>query len=407
VSGPLLDVYQARSSQNELLPEDVVEAAGRAMLLAAVVVGVIWGAVQYLISGPIRRATAERASGATLARVATAAAIGIVAVALLGGLATVNDPVGKVKRQYDQFVNLKVDNSRTDARFFSGGGYRYDYWRIAWKQFKDRPLKGVGGGSYDRTYFLERRTNEDIRQPHSLELQTLAELGLVGGVGLAALLLAVLVGLWRHSRAARNDDLEQMVAVACGGAFIAWLAHTSVDWLHVIPGVTGIALIAAAVLVSPWALPAGSSLRSPTRLAATAAVAVAVLAAVQTVARPTGTEVLRQEAQDQLDSDPVRALKRANQALSLENDSIRALYAKSAAYARLDRYADARAALRRATRLEPHDHLPWALLGDLAARRGDVALARRDYRRAAMLNPMDTRLKQLAKDPRTTISAAP
>src|SRR3954447_12907027 len=267
VAGPLLDVYQAKTSPSGLPPEDVVQSAGQAMLMGALVVGLLWAGVQYLIAGPIRAATEKRGAGATAARLATAAAVALLALAALGALATVNDPRGKVRHQYDQFVNLKVDNSHTDARFFSGGGYRYDYWRIAWKQFKDNPFKGVGAGSYDRTYFLERRTTEDIRQPHSLELQTLAELGWVGGLVLLALVGSVLFGLWRYSRAARDSDLERLVAVASRGAFIAWLAHTSVDWLHNIPGVTGIALVAAAALLSPWVSSVRAPLRSPVRLA--------------------------------------------------------------------------------------------------------------------------------------------
>ena len=84
-------------------------------------------------------------------------------------------------------------------------------------------------------------------------MQTLAELGLVGMLFLLLFVGAVVAGLWRQSRRALERPERRIVAVAAGGAFIAWLTHTSVDWLHNIPGVTGIALCAAAALVSPWA----------------------------------------------------------------------------------------------------------------------------------------------------------
>lgn len=73
-------------------------------------------------------------------------------------------------------------------------------------------------------------------------------------------------------------------------------------------------------------------------------------------------------------------------------------YLRAAAYARLDDYQRARASLVEATRREPHDYVPWALLGDLATRRGDRALARRYYRRAVELNPRDTRLREELSD---------
>jgi Flp pilus assembly protein TadD len=42
-----------------------------------------------------------------------------------------------------------------------------------------------------------------------------------------------------------------------------------------------------------------------------------------------------------------------------------------------------------AAALEPHNYVPPALLGDLAVRRGDLAVARAAYARALVLNPRD------------------
>lgn len=102
-------------------------------------------------------------------------------------------------------------------------------------QFEDAPLRGIGAGNYDRTYFVERRTAEDIKQPHSLPLQTLAELGLVGGFGLLAFLGAIVAGFARRARAARTSASDLGLVVAGGGMFLVWLVHTSVDWLHLSP----------------------------------------------------------------------------------------------------------------------------------------------------------------------------
>ncbi len=66
----------------------------------------------------------------------------------LAAVAVVGDPVDKVRQQYDDFVNLRTD-SPGDTRFLSGGGYRYDYWRVAWLEFEDEPLRGQGAGNYD------------------------------------------------------------------------------------------------------------------------------------------------------------------------------------------------------------------------------------------------------------------
>jgi tetratricopeptide (TPR) repeat protein len=398
ISQPLLDVY--RESKDNLAPNpDLVEDAARLTLLAAAVVGAVWAAVQTLLD---RLGRGRPSARVALRRGEAVLAGGVVVLALVGGTAALGDPVDKVREQYDDFVNLR-GNEGSETRFLSGGGNRYDYWRVAWIEFKDAPLRGQGAGNYDRLYFAERQTSEDIRQPHSLPLQVLAELGLVGSLALLAFLGAVFAALWRQARGAGESTVRRIVAVAAGGAFVAWLTHTSVDWLHNLPGVTGVALCAAAALVAPWTSRPGGRGVTGARILAAAAVAVVVLAAAYSVGRLAVADQYRIDARDHLRSDPVEALRLANQSLAFNDESLPALYVKGAAYARLGRYRAARGALIEATRLEPHDHVPWALLGDLAVRRGNLAAARRYYRRASDLNPRSEAIEALARTPRAAL----
>ena len=394
ISGPLLDVYRNLPEGQAADPE-LVKLAARRIILAALVVGVLWAAAQALL----QRGTAHGSAAAGWLRQAERfLAAGVVVVALLAAVVALGNPVDKVRQQYDDFVNLRVDQSDS-TRFLSGGGYRYDYWRVAWLEFKDAPLIGQGAGNYDDLYFVERRTNEDIRQPHSLEMQTLAELGLIGMLFLLLFVGAVIAGLWRQSRRARELPERRIVAVAAGGAFVAWLAHTSVDWLHNIPGVTGIALCAAAALVSPWARRRGRA-RASARIAVGAVVALFAVLAADSVGRLAYAEKDRMDARDALRSDPVEALRLANRSFAYNDKSVPALYIRGAAYARLGRYRDARAALLQAAEIEPRNHLTWALLGDLAARRGKLKQAKAYYRHSLALNPQNDFVKTLVRDPR-------
>jgi hypothetical protein len=315
------------------------------------------------------------------------------------GLAALNDPAHAVSRQWDAFTKLQVAGTQK-TRFLSGGGNRYDYWRIAADEFKDQPLRGVGAGSYQFTYFKDRRTTEDIRQPHSLELQQLAELGLVGGALVALFLGAVLWGFARRASAARRSASEAGMVVAAGGMFVVWLVHTSVDWIHLLPGVTGAALAAAAVLLSPWrrAAVTGSGRGSLHKLAI-AGCAVLVVAAAVFLGRATLADRDATDAQAALPSQPRTALIEAARSLALNGDAISTYYTRSAAYARLGDYARARAALLEAVRVEPDNFVTWALLGDLAVRHGDSALAKRYYGKAHALNPRDPGIANLARRP--------
>ncbi|MDQ3435060.1 MAG: O-antigen ligase family protein [Actinomycetota bacterium] len=388
--GPLLEVFDSTDAGGLPAP-GTARSAALALTITAVVSGAAWAAVRVLAA----RVEPQLESGGVARRVVALTPFVLVAVIAVGGIAVVGDPVERVKDQYRAFVDLEGEGELS-SRFTSGSGNRYDYWRVAVNQFSDDPLKGVGAGNYDRTYFLERRTDEDVRQPHSLLFQSLAELGLVGTLLLAIFVLAVLTGLARRALAARADPAQVGIVVAAGGAFTAWLVQTAFDWVHLVPGITGLALCAAACLVGPWQRPVGHATRR-TRVGVAVVCGVLVLLGAVMLGRATLADHYRSRGEDALSSDPRRALSDADRSLDLNGEALPALYLQAAAYARLDDYARARATLLKASRLEPHDHVPWVLLGDLATRRGDVSLARRLYSRAAALNPRDISLSELAE----------
>jgi UDP-GlcNAc:undecaprenyl-phosphate GlcNAc-1-phosphate transferase len=390
--GPVLDVYDATGTTGHP-PADRLRAAGVAIVVAALAAGGVWalggwGAAR--LGARLERRRALLLAGAPLVALGVAA---VVALAL-----TVHHPVEHVRAEYRAFTQLTID-ARSSSRFTSGGGNRYDYWRVAWDQFRDQPLRGVGAGNFDRTYFLERRTSEDVRQPHSIEMQTLGELGLVGLALLALFVGVVLVGLARRARAGRRDPRQAGLAVAAGGSFLLWLLHTSVDWLHLIPGLTGLALCAAAVLVGPWARPAGRS-GGRLRIGVVVTCSLFVAAGAGLVGRSALAERYRSQGQELLARDPVAALEKSRDALRIDSESLPAYYLEAAAWARLGQYRPARAALVEATRREPHDFVTWALLGDLATRRRDLRQAAADYGRAATLNPRDRSIADLAAEAR-------
>jgi hypothetical protein len=376
----VLDVYGEFSEEATLPSDATVRSAAAAACAAAIGAGTLWGIACSQLS---------RAWRPSFRRISVGALVAIALAAAGLAVATVGDPVERVKSEYDAFVSLEVDEDRA-TRFSSGGGFRYDLWRIAAAQFTDSPLRGVGAGNYDTTYYRERQNPQPAPQPHSLGMQLLGELGIVGVLGLLLLVGGV---VWGASRAERPPlRLDRWVVVGAAGVFLAWLAHTSVDWLHNIAGLTGIALVAAGVLLtSPG--PADDKRRRPGRgWAAAPLIGVVALLAVLAASegRRWAADYYLERSDSELSPDAGAALRDAEQALDLNPESLPAHYAAARAYARLGRYEPARATLVEATRKEPSDYVPWVLLGDLAVRHGDLARARADYRRATALSPYDT-----------------
>ena len=400
----LLDVYQDPVTDAGLPNDDTVQTAARWALAMAVGVAALWTAVDFLTT----RWAAGRPGAARDLRKLSSATLAVIAVAGLGVAVAAQHRVrNTISDQYHAFVNLNSAGSK--SRFLSGGGHRYDYWRIAMDEFEAHPLSGVGAGGYEPMYFKERRTDEDITQPHSIELQAMAELGLVGMLLVLVFALSGIVGFVRLARLGRADGLSRGLAVGAGGAFIAWLAHTSVDWLHIIPGLTAVALLGMAILVAggpapPEVAPAADPRRRPLALAAVGARAglvVAIAISAAWVGRLTLGEHYRSEGNKLLGTNALGALKQSSKALAFDPDTVQGYYLKSAALARLNLYKPARAALFEATfrghGREAKNFVTWVLIGDLAVRREKKTQATTAYTRAAALNPRDQTVKDLAK----------
>jgi O-Antigen ligase len=118
---------------------------------------------------------------------------------------------------------------------------RGEYWSVAVDSFAAHPVTGVGAGSFAVEWRRERQSDDFAQDAHSLYLETLSELGLVGALLLGAFLAAAAAGILRALRG--GDDLVAPAAAAC---LVALLVHVGLDWTWEFPAVTLVALILAA-----------------------------------------------------------------------------------------------------------------------------------------------------------------
>ena len=118
---------------------------------------------------------------------------------------------------------------------------RGGYWHAAWHVGLRHPLGGTGAGTYDLAWaaFGDVGRWGGALDAHSLYLEMLAELGVVGLVLTLALAAPVVAAL--------RSELDP-VATAAAAAGIVFLVHAGLDWDWEMPAVTvsGIACLAAA-----------------------------------------------------------------------------------------------------------------------------------------------------------------
>jgi hypothetical protein len=153
--------------------------------------------------------------------------------------------------QYHRFTHGDSIADRGDFRTRltnAGNNGRIEHWRVALKAFSSQPLHGTGGGTYQNRWTRDRHVGFTAVNAHSLYLETLSDLGVVGLVLLLVALGALAVGIARRARGPQRALYGAVLAV-----FATWAVHAGIDWDWQIPAVTAgpLALAAVAVAVPP------------------------------------------------------------------------------------------------------------------------------------------------------------
>jgi hypothetical protein len=131
----------------------------------------------------------------------------------------------------------------TNARLSDAGSHRLAYWRVALDVAADHPLAGAGPGSFGVDWLQRRTIDERVRNAHSLELETLADLGVIG----AGLLAAALAATALASAGALRAD--RALAAGPAAAALTGALHAGLDWDWEMPAVTLVVVALAGLLL--------------------------------------------------------------------------------------------------------------------------------------------------------------
>lgn len=277
--------------------------------------------------------------GRRLRRLARALGVAAVVVALTFGWIAWGSPAEITRSVWHEIDAPESGTANLGDRLFDlSSAARVDQWTVAFDEWKRHPVAGRGGGTYWQVWSEHRPSLVEVQDAHSVYLETLAELGIVG---LALLLLvgAVVVTAGIRSR--------HPLAAAALGAFAAWAAHAGIDWDWELAGVTVPVLLVGAALV---AMARTELIPSRAHLALTVCVGALLIPALVSV----------------LGAAPLASARSALASREL---------------------ADAERHARQARRFAPWASAPWEILGDVAAQRGDLPAARSAYRKAISRDP--------------------
>ncbi len=300
---------------------------------------------------------------------------------------------GEISARYDGFFNEREvsDSGGVRNRLLAvGNNGRIGHWEVALDAYRENRLHGDGAGTYALRWDKDRSVTFQAEDGHSLYVEVLGELGLVGIALLATALLLILGGF---ARLARGPD--RMIGAALSAAGLTWALHAGVDWQWEMPAVTAWVFAAGGLALagrvqpplSPGSVRLRPALGNVARIVAAIGVLLVLLVPLS-IYRSQGP--LAQAAQAWSRGDCATAIDRAlsaRDALSIRPEPYVLI---GFCDVRLGQPQLAVRALQRAVALDPAN---WEMHYGLALVRAVAGLdPRPQAREAARLNPSDSDL---------------
>jgi O-antigen ligase len=138
--------------------------------------------------------------------------------------------------KWDHFVHENaVGHTKDPSERLSsvGNNGRIPQWRVAIDAFDEEPLIGKGAGTYALQWAQHRPYAFTVVNAHSLYVEVMGELGIVGLLLIVTVMLAFLVGAARRLRGPDRHVYAVFLALA-----VAWMIHAGIDWDWQMPAIT-------------------------------------------------------------------------------------------------------------------------------------------------------------------------
>jgi hypothetical protein len=234
----------ALATNHPTSPTAVAQGHHVAVVAGACMVGA--GVLRALLLFADRR-IAELALVRIPPRRAARTGIGVGAAVVTLALVLAAGAGGFAQREYDKFVHgthephvVQTRDRLTDP----ANDGRLPLWRAAVDMYDTQELRGTGAGTYQQYFPRYRSESGYVVDAHSLYLQSLAELGMVGFVLILLVVLGILTGL-----AGRIRGPDRTLYAALFAMTLAWAVHQAFDWDWQMPAVTlGVFILAGLAL---------------------------------------------------------------------------------------------------------------------------------------------------------------
>jgi O-antigen ligase len=391
-----------RSAVEHGLTNHAATVQGGQLLVTAVLVCAAVALAQVGIGLAARHGTLPRILRISRRRAQALLAGGIAAALIVAFAAGAPSQLSHTWRDFKNPIK-NLDYGQP-ARFASlSGDGRYAYWKVAAHTASDHIFTGAGPGTFQLLWLPRATVPGYVVNAHSLYVETLAEVGLVGLlllVGFFVLILGAAVRL-----VMRSEHEGRVRAAGAAAALLAFTVSAAADWVWQLPVLPAAFLLLAAAVFAPAPRPAVvRSLETPAatqaggrhrRLALRLGLVGAALACLIAIGIPlaTASDVSKSQAAAAV-GNTASALADARSAARLEPGAASPQLQLALVLELQHHYPAALTAARKATRDESQNWSNWLVLSRIEAESGHVKASVTAYRRARSLNPRSSLFQQ-------------
>lgn len=378
----LISAANSRDELREGLLNSTARSQGDEMLALTLLICLAVGAVQALLSvglGGRRRPGWTRVPPRP-ALFATGASVLVLAVVALAF-----DAPSRAVDGWGEFKQGGGPGSGPGRLSSVAGQNRYQFWSAAARENATAPLIGTGAGTFELWWTREGEGREIVHDAHSLYMQTLGELGVVGLALLAAFLALILGGgVRRVLRAGRERSALAAAVAACTVLCIT----AAVDWMWQIPVLPVTMLLLSSTLVGGRPEDRIEGERDALPLGWRIGFVPFALLAIVVIAIPlASTSLVRESETDFRRGDLRGALEAARSAERTQPAAATPLLQQALVLEAAGNLGAAARAAREAIDREANGWRIWLVFSRIEARRGNAIAAVRAYRQARSLNP--------------------
>jgi hypothetical protein len=321
-------------------------------------------------------------------------------LALAGALLAIGVAIAVGGRAWHQFSSPDLQFPNQPQQHFSQltGAGRHDFYRVAADAFGEKPLLGHGAGTYQFSWEQLRSIPTPVHDAHSLFLEAFAELGLVGGLLVLALVGTLLwtgFAAWRAARGSQQELLAVLLAVA-----VAFTVGAAIDWFWEIAALGAIFFLASGVLVAARCAQLAQARAANGREEgrrfglAVAGLAIAWITALALIGPLLVDHEIKASQAAAADDNIPSALNHADTARSIEPWAASPYVQLGLLAEAQGDYVTAAGRLSQAIHREDRNWLLYYLRSKIEHEAGDTASARADLRRAQQLNPLESCLRE-------------